>query len=131
LLFFISAAVSLTLLGWVNNIALLYVLVAIAGASTIGTQIICNAYISQYYPTEMRSSGLGWALGIGRLGAIAGPLIGGALLTMKLPFYQNFLVFAIPGILGAVALFFVQEKYSTSKAGERSLKEEGLTSEVH
>ena len=39
----------------------------------------------------MRSSGLGWALGIGRLGAIAGPLIGGVLLTRNLPFYQNFL----------------------------------------
>jgi len=130
LVFFISAAVSLTLLGWVTNIVLLYVLVGIAGATTIGTQIICNAYISQYYPTEMRSSGLGWALGIGRLGAIAGPLIGGVLLTINLPFYQNFLVFAIPGILGAIALFFVQEKYSTNKARKTYVKEEHLTSSI-
>ena len=78
-------------------------------------KLLCNAYISQYYPTEIRSSGLGWALGIGRLGAIAGPIIGGVLLTMNLPFYQNFLVFAIPGIIGAIALFFVQKKYSSSK----------------
>ena len=124
--FFIAAALSLSLLGWVHNIVLLYVLVAIAGATTIGTQIISNAYISQYYPTEMRSSGLGWALGIGRLGAIAGPLIGGVLLTMNLPFYQNFLVFAVAGILGAIALCFVQEKYSTINARERYLKEETL-----
>lgn len=130
LVFFISAAVSLTLLGWVTNIVLLYVLVGIAGATTIGTQIICNAYISQYYPTEMRSSGLGWALGIGRLGAIAGPLIGGVLLTINLPFYQNFLVFAIPGILGAIALFFVQEKYSISKTKKLYIQEEPLTSSV-
>jgi AAHS family benzoate transporter-like MFS transporter len=130
LIFFTLAGVSLTLLGLVNNIVLVYVLVAFAGASTIGTQIITNAYISQYYPTEMRSSGLGWALGIGRLGAISGPLIGGVLLTMNLPFYQNFLVFAIPGILGALALCFVQESYSSSKARERYLKEESLTSDV-
>ena len=130
LVFFVLAAVSLTLLGWTTNLILLYILVAIAGATTIGTQIICNAYISQYYPTEMRSSGLGWALGIGRLGAIAGPMIGGILLTMGLPFYQNFLVFAIPGIIGALALCFVQEKYSSNKAAERYLKEESLTTDA-
>ena len=71
------------LLGFVQNRFILYLLVAIAGATTIGTQIICNAYISQYYPTEMRSSGLGWAFGVGRLGAIAGPIIGGVLLAMQ------------------------------------------------
>jgi len=124
MIFFISAAVSLTLLGFINNIVLLYILVAIAGASTIGTQIICNAYTSQYYPTEMRSSGLGWALGIGRLGAIAGPIIGGVVLTMKLPFYQNFMVFAVPGIIGALALFFVQEKYSNLHAKQSYREEE-------
>ena len=128
--FFISAAVSLTLLGQVHNIVLLYILVAIAGATTIGTQIITNAYISQYYPTEIRSSGLGWALGVGRLGAIAGPIIGGVLLTMKLPFYQNFLAFALAGIIGALALTFVQNKYSSSKAAEKYVKEEVLTTEA-
>ncbi|MGX9134326.1 MFS transporter [Rummeliibacillus sp. JY-2-4R] len=129
LLFFLLAAISLTLLGWVHNIFLLYVLVAIAGATTIGTQIICNAYISQFYPTEMRSSGLGWALGIGRLGAIAGPLIGGVLLTMKLPFYQNFLIFALPGIIGALALCLVQEKYSGQKVKEWYSEKE-MTTEI-
>ena len=128
--FFISAAVSLTLLGQVHNIVLLYILVAIAGATTIGTQIITNAYISQYYPTEIRSSGLGWALGVGRLGAIAGPIIGGVLLTMKLPFYQNFLAFALAGIIGALALTFVQNKYSSSKAAEKYQNEEVITSEA-
>ena len=128
--FFIAAGLSLSLLGFVHNIVLLYVLVAIAGATTIGTQIITNAYISQYYPTEIRSSGLGWALGIGRLGAIAGPIIGGVLLTMNLPFYQNFLAFAVAGIIGAIALTFVQNKYSSIDANENYLKEETLKNEA-
>ena len=93
-------------------------------------KLLRNAYISQYYPTEIRSSGLGWALGIGRLGAIAGPIIGGVLLTMNLPFYQNFLAFAVAGIIGAIALSFVQNKYSSSDANESYLKEETLTSSV-
>lgn len=112
LIFFLTAAASLALLGLVKNLFLLYVLVAIAGATTIGTQIISNAYTSQYYPAEMRSSGVGWALGVGRLGAIAGPIIGGIALSFSLPFYQNFLVFAIPGLVGAAAMLFVQEKHA-------------------
>lgn len=114
IVFFLAASISLTLLGIIQNITILYILVAVAGATTIGTQIVMNSYISQYYPVEMRSSGLGWALGIGRLGAIAGPIIGGLLMTMSLPFYQNFMVFAIPGVLAAIMIIIVQEKYSAT-----------------
>ncbi|MCM3653409.1 MFS transporter [Metabacillus litoralis] len=130
IVFFISAGVSLTLIGFLENIIILNILVGIAGASTIGTQIICNSYISQYYPTEMRSSGLGWALGIGRLGAIAGPLMGGFLFSMSLPYHQNFLVFAIPGIIGAITLLFVQEKYSARKVNESFIEEQSEISNI-
>jgi MFS transporter, AAHS family, benzoate transport protein len=109
------AAVSLTLLGFKSSTFVLFVLVAIAGAATIGTQIIANAYVSQYYPVHMRSSGIGWALGIGRAGAIVGPMMGGVLLQMNLPLQQNFLAFAVPGIIAAVAIWLVQEKYADAK----------------
>ncbi|MEW9672066.1 MFS transporter [Ammoniphilus sp. 3BR4] len=112
ILFYIMAGVSLTLLGFKANTLILYVLVAIAGGATIGTQIIANAYVSQYYPTEMRSTGIGWALGVGRTGAIIGPMMGGVLLTLNLPLHLNFLAFAIPGILAAITIGFVQEKYA-------------------
>lgn len=122
-LFFIVAAISILFLGFKANILLLYVLVAIAGASTVGTQIIANAYTSQFYPSKIRSSGVGWALGVGRLGAIAGPLVGGILLTLALPTYQNFLAFAIPAIIGAIAIFFVKEKQSGSEIGHQGIPE--------
>jgi AAHS family benzoate transporter-like MFS transporter len=112
--FFFTASLSLTLLGLINNLLFMYVLVAIAGATTIGTQIIMNSYISMYYPVEMRSSGLGWALGIGRLGAMAGPIIGGILMGVSLPYYQNFIVFAIPGVIALIMIMMVQEKYSST-----------------
>ncbi|HBI04752.1 MAG TPA: aromatic acid/H+ symport family MFS transporter, partial [Paenibacillaceae bacterium] len=92
--FYILAGVSLTLLGFKGNLFVLYLLVAIAGGATIGTQIIANAYVSQYYPTEMRSTGIGWSLGVGRLGAIIGPMMGGVLLTLNMPLQVNFLAFA-------------------------------------
>lgn len=114
ILFFLAAAVSLSLLGFEANMLILYILVAIAGAATIGTQIIANAFTTQYYPSEIRSSGIGWALGVGRLGAIVGPIMGGVLLTLELPIYQNFIAFAIPGLIGAIAMLLVQERHAAN-----------------
>ncbi|WP_078411404.1 MFS transporter [Priestia abyssalis] len=120
--FFIMAAVSLTLLGFEPNTFALYTLVAIAGAATIGTQIILYAGVSQHYPTHMRSTGIGWASGVGRTGAIIGPILGGYLLTMNLPLQQNFLAFAIPGAIAAIAMAFVREKTASAQSIEVSAK---------
>jgi len=51
-----------------------------------------------------RSTGLGWASGIGRNGAIVGPLLGGALLGISLPLQLNFMAFALPGAVAALAM---------------------------
>ena len=110
--FFFLGFVSLTLLSFKPSMFWLYVLIALAGATTTGTQIVMNAYVSQYYPTEIRSTGLGWALGIGRFGGMLGPTLGGFLLNAQLTLQMNFLAFAIPSILAGIAIWFVQEKYS-------------------
>lgn len=65
---FIMAAVSLTLLGFKSNMITLYLLVLIAGACTMGAQNISYAFVSQYYPSLMRSTAIGFASGIGRIG---------------------------------------------------------------
>ncbi|WP_261114980.1 hypothetical protein [Serratia entomophila] len=49
----------------------------------------------------MTSTGLGWGLGIGRIGAILGPFIGGLLIDMDLTLQQNFMAFALPSLLAA------------------------------
>lgn len=105
--FFIIAAISISLLGVKSDTLVLYVLVAIAGATTIGTQILLYAYVAQFYPMAIRSTGIGWASGVGRSGAILGPILGGTLLGLALPLQQNFLAFAIPGALAAVAMSLV------------------------
>jgi AAHS family benzoate transporter-like MFS transporter len=53
------------------------------------------------YGPEARATGLGWALGLGRLGGLLGPLIGGYLLAFALPFPAYFVFFAIPAMLCA------------------------------
>ena len=83
-------------------------LLLVAGATTIGTLAVIHAYASIAYPAHIRSTGVGWAAGIGRLGAIAGPMLGGSLLSMQLPIQQNFFAFALPGVIGALAIAFIQ-----------------------
>lgn len=109
-IFFSLNAISLTLMGSQPNLFVLYVFVAIAGATSIGSQIVLYSFASQFYPTEVRSTGVGWASGVGRLGGIIGPVLGGGLLALNLPFQQNFMALAIPGVLAAIAVAFVKEK---------------------
>jgi AAHS family 4-hydroxybenzoate transporter-like MFS transporter len=55
-----------------------------AGFCIVGGQIAANALAANFYPTSIRATGVGWALGIGRVGSIVGPLVAGAILEMKL-----------------------------------------------
>ncbi|WP_051249010.1 MFS transporter [Acidovorax sp. JHL-9] len=104
LAFFAVGTVAIALLGFNSPMPLLYLLITIAGATTIGTQILLYANTAQFYPLAMRSTGLGWASGVGRTGAIVGPLLGGSLLAAKLPLNMNFLAFALPGLVAALAM---------------------------
>jgi AAHS family 4-hydroxybenzoate transporter-like MFS transporter len=54
-----------------------------AGFCVVGGQIAANALAAGYYPTSMRATGVGWALGIGRVGSIIGPLVAGVLIDAK------------------------------------------------
>jgi AAHS family benzoate transporter-like MFS transporter len=102
--FFVAAALSIALLGQNSPMPVLYLLIFIAGATTIGTQILLYASVAQLYNLSVRSTGLGWASGVGRVGAIVGPMLGGLLLAAKLPLEMNFLAFAVPGAISAVAM---------------------------
>lgn len=111
---FFMGAISLFLLGFKSPTAVLYTLIAIAGAATIGAQILLYTFVAQYYPSTVRSTGMGWASGIGRIGAIIGPVLTGALLSYQLPHQINFMVIAIPGLIAAIAMILVNLKLSAS-----------------
>jgi AAHS family benzoate transporter-like MFS transporter len=108
------AAVSITLLGYKMPTAALFIVVGLAGASTIGTQIVANAYTGQFYPMAIRGTGLGWALGIGRSGAIVAPIGIGMLVGMNLPLQQNFIAIAVPALIGMVAVLLINHSRSAS-----------------
>lgn len=104
---FALGAAALILLGYNSPQLVLYTLIAIAGATTIGSQILLYTFVAQYYPTSVRTTAMGWASGIGRIGAIVGPILTGALLTLELSHQTNFLFIAIPGLIAATAIFLV------------------------
>ncbi len=109
--FFILATVSISLLGFKSSAFMLNLLVAIAGATTIGTQIVLYSYVGQFYPLKIRSTGIGWASGVGRTGAILGPMLGGTLLSLQLPIAYYFYAFAIPGVVACIAILFTNRSH--------------------
>ena len=82
---------------------LLVAVIFLSGLTTTGSQTGANATCGKLYPARMRTSGLGWALGIGRLGGIAAPPLGGWLLSLGLPPRQIFLSACGFALVAAVA----------------------------
>jgi MFS transporter, AAHS family, benzoate transport protein len=110
---YVLGALCFIVLSITSNVFALYLLVALGGACTVGTQNLANPYISEFYPNEARATGIGWALGIGRIGAILAPTLIGILLATGLAPQKVFIVFAIPSIVGALAFLCVQERFGS------------------
>ena len=60
--------------------------------------------MAQLFDLPVRGVGLGWDSGVGRIGAIVGPTLGGVLVAQPLPLRENFLIFAIPAAVAAAAM---------------------------
>jgi len=88
-----------------HSVALVSMAIFVAGFCIVGGQIAANALAAGFYPTSVRASGVGWALGIGRVGSIVGPLVGGALLTMKWSTGAVFVAAAVAALCAALAAF--------------------------
>jgi MFS transporter, AAHS family, 4-hydroxybenzoate transporter len=90
-----SAASSLTLM-----LAIIFVL----GICVQGAQAGLNALAAMFYPTAIRATGIGWALGVGRVGSIVGPSVGGLLLSLQWTPDRIFMAGMAPAICAAVAI---------------------------
>jgi AAHS family 4-hydroxybenzoate transporter-like MFS transporter len=102
---------------------LLMTVVFISGMCLLGGQIGLNALAGTIYPTFVRSTGAGWALGIGRIGSILGPVVGGVLIGMKLSMPALFVCAAIPAACCAVAVFILRKAaFARESAREREMR---------
>jgi AAHS family benzoate transporter-like MFS transporter len=113
---FVSAAAALLLMSANPPAALMTVLAAVAGFGGLGTQNMINDYIAQFYPAATRATGLGWALAVGRIGAIAGPTYGALLVGFGGGVPAAAIAFAAPALLGAVLMLGLRVK-----AGKRAV----------
>jgi AAHS family 4-hydroxybenzoate transporter-like MFS transporter len=89
---------------------LLAILVFAIGLSNTGGQIALNALAANLYPTTVRATGVGWALGIGRVGSVIGPLVGGALLSADASLRDIMFTCAAAPLLAATALYFLRSR---------------------
>jgi AAHS family 4-hydroxybenzoate transporter-like MFS transporter len=90
----------------------------LSGAFVIGGQNSVNVLAAVFYPTYIRATGVGWALGIGRLGSIIGPIVGGILLQAHWDRASLFMVAAIPAFVAAVSALILSltQKEITAKS---------------
>ncbi|MBP1494198.1 MFS transporter [Acinetobacter nosocomialis] len=107
---FLVAVISVALIGYaVSHIVLLFIIIFIAGFAIVGGQPAINALSASYYPVSLRTTGVGWSIGIARLGSVIGPLFGGYL-SQFLVITHLFVIAAIPSLLVIITLI-IQAKY--------------------
>ena len=110
ILFFLLAVISLCTLGIKPGPLLLNAMLLIAGATTIGTLAVIHAFAAQQYPSEIRATGVSWCSAIGRFGAVAGPAMGGLMLSINLPLQLNFILCAVPGLVAIFAIAMIKRR---------------------
>ncbi len=81
--------------------------VFITGMCLIGGQTALNGVSGTLYPTYIRSTGTGWANGVGRIGSILGPVLGGVLISFNLPTSELFVFAAVPALCCAGAVYLL------------------------
>ena len=83
------------------------------GFSLQGGFVGLYAVAARLYPTEFKTTGVGWAIGMGRAGGILAPLIGGLFISMGLSLSANFLIFSIPALFASILTYYMSSKNIT------------------
>jgi AAHS family 4-hydroxybenzoate transporter-like MFS transporter len=109
---YLVAAAAVAAIGMVSHaIVLVTIAIFASGFCIVGGQIAANALTATFYPTAIRSTGIGWALGIGRIGSIVGPLVGGAMLARDMGAQPLFAAAAVPALVAAIAAFMLARRH--------------------
>jgi AAHS family benzoate transporter-like MFS transporter len=107
----LCAGISIGALSLAPPPGLSFALIAVAGISAIGAQVVINACVSEFFSPPLRATSLGWSLGVGRFGAIAGPPLG-SFIVVQFHFY----VFGLAALLAAAALAVVPRRVRAGTA---------------
>jgi AAHS family 4-hydroxybenzoate transporter-like MFS transporter len=101
---FLAAALCIAGIGLAGSEVAFTMIMALGiGIGTVGAQNCNNGVAAKFYPTSIRATGVGWALAVGRIGSIVGPVVGGVLLATKVDIRTIFLFAAVPPLIAAGA----------------------------
>lgn len=106
--YLIFTAMTMFIFGFFKGSVLVLVLFGLIGFGIQGGFVGMYSLAARLYPTEIRATGVGWAVGAGRIGAILGPLLGGLLIGAGLSMSVNFMLFAVPAVVSGAAILFVR-----------------------
>ncbi|NUL47840.1 aromatic acid/H+ symport family MFS transporter [Cellulosimicrobium funkei] len=104
ILWFIGSAILLAALAIKLPLLGIYVMIFITGCFVFSAQNLVYAFAATNYPPKVRGTALGMAAGVGRLGAISGPIMGGTMVAAGIAYPWGFFGFAIAGALGGLAV---------------------------
>lgn len=108
--FFIATAALMILFKFFQGSDLLLLIFGLLGFGIQGGFVGLYAVATRIYPTEFRTTGVGWAIGAGRLGGVIGPALGGILVGMGLTISTNFLIFAVPTLFAGIVTMSINSK---------------------
>ncbi|OPY74250.1 MAG: 4-hydroxybenzoate transporter PcaK [Syntrophorhabdus sp. PtaU1.Bin058] len=125
IVFYCLAAVMVYLFGTVSNTVTLYVIGGLAGMLVIGAQIGIQVISAESYPTQIRTTGAGYALTMGRFGAIVAGVLGGLLLELGFTFRQFFAFYSLPCLIlaGLAFLYRINKADALEKISAKLLQE--------
>jgi benzoate transport len=110
LIFMILTSILMALFTFFKGSAIVLVLFGLLGFAMQGGFVGLYAVAAAIYPTEIRSTGMGWAMGAGRVGAILSPTIGGYLSGWGLTMTTIFFIFAVPALIAGIATWKIDSK---------------------
>jgi MFS transporter, AAHS family, 4-hydroxybenzoate transporter len=110
--FLLFTALAMILFGYVSGSVMVLILFGLIGFGIQGGFVGMYSLAAKIYPTEIRATGVGFAVGAGRVGAVFGPLLGGILISAGLSMASNFMIFAIPTVLSGIVTLYIDKKAS-------------------
>jgi len=110
LIFLCAAAFLMMVFGFFSGSYMVLILFGLIGFTMQGGFVGLYPVAARIYPVEVRTTGIGWAIGAGRLGAVFGPIIAGFLVGTGLSITTNFIIFAVPCIIAGLAAMKIQSE---------------------
>lgn len=113
LIFMILATFFRSIFGFFSGSSVVLIMFGLVGFGMQGGFNALYPVAARLYPPEIRTTGVGWCIGAGRLGAVIGPIAAGYLIGAGVSIGMNFMIFAIPCLISGIAVYLIKSENLT------------------